>query len=954
MPAHSSRPVYQSGDCEVDLARREMRAGGVPIPLGSHAFELIEALVQSAGNLVTKSELMARIWPGVIVEENTLQVHVSAVRKALGPYRELLKTESGRGYRLLGSWTVRHEGASAVPVDREPTQTPTQAFQTNLPATALGLIGRTAAAQQLQGLLAAHRLVTLIGPGGIGKTVLAQEVGRDLFASIEADAWFVGLVSLSDPDLVPSAVAGVLGLKLGGGQILAESVARAIGAKKLLLVLDNCEHVIGSAAELAETVVRLCPRTTVLATSREILRVDGEYVYRVPPLDVPPPHQNEPDAVLEHSAVELFVARTQALDSDFSPRRDDLLSIAAICRHLDGIPLAIEFAAARAATLGLPEVEARLEDRFGLLTGGRRTALPRHQTLHATLDWSYELLPASEQMLLRRLAIFSAGFTLEAAVAVAGDDGTARAAVADGVANLVAKSLATRDGSVTTGRWRLLETIRAYALEKLAKSGETEQIARRHAEFFRNLLAIVSPTLQSQAAAENIARHGREIDNVRSALAWAFSPTGDVALGVGLAAVAMDFWIALSLLSECCDWGLKAVAQLGAAEGTRDEMMLQCGLGKALTYSRGMQVDARVALTRALELAEALGDDNYQFRTAYILWLFALRVVDFRECLALACKCELLAQTMGDPAASAIANFAFGQSRYYLGEHAAAAANLERARATYPIAMRSGDPILVGADFLTCSLCYQAVTFWSLGFAERAFQAGRDAIREARSVNHPVSLCTALAAPSSILLVKMGYLEAAERCIDELIDHSEKHSLTPFHAFGLCSKGGLMAARGDITGAERLLRLGLQRSREVAYYLFDSFFEAELAAVLASAGRVDEGLVEINTALRYAEESESLWCMPEILRIKGELLAKRAGAEGNAAEEWFIRSCEHAKRQEALSWELRPAMSLARFWRDRDRSLEAYELLDRVYRRFTEGFDTADLQAAKGLLNQLS
>ena len=245
------------------------------------------------------------------------------------------------------------------------------------------------------------------------------------------------------------------------------------------------------------------------------------------------------------------------------------------------------------------------------------------------------------------------------------------------------------------------------------------------------------------------------------------------------------------------------------------------------------------------------------------------------------------------------------------------------------------------------------MTFWSLGFVDRAFRAGRDAVKEARSINHPVALCTALAVHSGILLVKMGYLEVAESYIDELIDHAEKHSLIPFHSLGLCSKGSLMAARADFNVAERLLRLGLQRWREVGYYLFDAFFEAELAAALASTERIEEGIAAINTALRNAEESESLWCMPEILRIKGELIAKSKGPERDAAEDWLTRSCELASQQKALSWELRSATSLARFWRDRDRTIEARELLGGVYRRFTEGFETANLQAAKDLLEQL-
>jgi predicted ATPase/DNA-binding winged helix-turn-helix (wHTH) protein len=485
--------VYESGGWEVDLARCELRVRGDSVPLGSRAFQIFAVLVQSAGKLVTKDELMARVWPGGIVEENTLEVHISAVRKALGPDRGTLRTSFGRGYRLVGDWTIRKEGTPVDPVALDPTRMRLQPFLTNVPAAASEVIGRTAAMQQLEEFLSTYRAITLTGPGGIGKTTLALEVARSLFPTLNGDCWLVDLVSLSDPGLVPSMVAGVLGLRLGGDEISRESVARAIGAKNLLLVLDNCEHLIDAAARLAETVLRLCPATSIVATSREVLRIDGEHVYRVPPLDVPSPHQEESDIVLGHSAVQLFIARTRELNLGFSPHRENLRAIATICRRLDGIPLAIEFAAARAAVLGPELVLSRLDQRFGLLIGGRRTALPRHQTLRATFDWSYELLSEPERCLLRRLGIFTAGFTLEAVNAVMSDQGHAASVVLEQIANLVAKSLVTLDGSAPGGRWGLLETIRAYALELLAESGETEQVARSSTEFRRD---VVPPAIQ--------------------------------------------------------------------------------------------------------------------------------------------------------------------------------------------------------------------------------------------------------------------------------------------------------------------------------------------------------------------------------------------------------------------------------------------------------------------------
>jgi non-specific serine/threonine protein kinase len=537
MPEQGRHLVYEWGGWEVDLARRELRLRGVPILLGDRAFQIFSVLVESAGELVAKDEFMMRVWPGTVVAENTLEVHISAVRKALGPDRGTLKTSFGRGYRLVGDWTIRKESTPGDSVAVDSTRLPVQPFLTNVPAAGSELVGRTATVKQLREFISTYRMITLTGPGGIGKTTLALEVARSLFPAFNGDCWLVDVLSLSDTDLVPSMVACVLGLRLGGGEVSPGAVARAIGGKKLLLILDNCEHVIEAAATLAETVIRLCPATSIVATSREVLRIEGEHVYRVPPLDVPSQHEEKAGRILGHSAVQLFISRTRAQDSAFSPHGESLPAIAAICRRLDGIPLAIEFAAARAATLGPELVLSRLDRRFGLLTGGRRTALPRHQTLRATLDWSYQLLPEPERCLLRRLGVFAAGFTLEAAHAVMSDQGYTAAALLEQIANLVAKSLVTLDGSAPSGRWRLLETIRAYALELLTESGENEQVARRCAEYFRDLVGQAALGSQEQPSAAEMTRYAREIDNMRAALDWSFSPDGDVAIGGVLTAV---------------------------------------------------------------------------------------------------------------------------------------------------------------------------------------------------------------------------------------------------------------------------------------------------------------------------------------------------------------------------------------------------------------------------------
>ena len=931
--------------------QRTLLDDGKPLRLGSRALDILVTLVENAGETVRKDELMARAWPDTTVDEASLRVHIAALRKTLGDGREgnrFIANVPGRGYIFVAPATREYSELDAEPPP------PLLARPSHIPAALTRVIGRDATIAILAAQLERRRLLTIVGPGGIGKTTIAAAVAEAASGTFQDGVWFVALAAVARAELVPSALGGVLGIPLPSANPIAGLIAW-LRDKHALLIFDNCEHVIGAVAALTEEIVTSAPRVSILATSREPLRAAGESRHRLEPLDLPPDSSavTVSDA-LQYSAVQLFSERAAATTDDFIIEDGDVAAIVEICRRLDGVPLALELAAAHVGVIGVKALAARLDDRFAFLIKGRRTALPQHQTLRATLDWSHDLLPQAEQVVLRRLGVFHGDFTMEAAAAIAVDEGLAPNDVVDGIANLADKSMVTADISGNVTYYHLLELTRAYALEQLLQSGERDAVMRRHAEYYRALFAHAEVGAAARSKAEWRAGYGRLLGNLRAALSWAFSPTGDAGIGVALAASATDFWLAMSLLNECCDWGLKAVAQLGGAVGTRQEMMLQSGLGQALTMSRGMQNDARAALIRALALAESLADYERQVDALYGLWLFALRVVDFRECLALAERCQVLAEATPGSVGNITAHWMLGQSQYYLGEQSAAAANIRKTRAAYSIARRGGDQLRYGADLLSCSLCYQSVNFWSLGLADQAVQAAREAIEEARSLNHSVSLCIALAAPSSIFLVKMGYLEEAERCIDELIDHSEKHSLTPYHAFGQCSKGGLLAVRGDLVEAERLLRVGIQRSREVAYYLFYAFFLGELAAVLAAAGRIDEGLVEIDAALDYAEKSESLWCMPELLRIKGELLAARGGTEADAAEAWFTRSRELANVQGALSWELRAAMSLARFWRDRGRSVEAHELLGGVYRRFTEGFGTADLQAAQRLLKEFS
>jgi len=944
--------VYELDEWEVDLARRELRARGVPVPIGGRAFEIIEVLVQSAGELVSKNDLSARVWPGAIVEDNTLQFHISAIRKAFGRDREMLKTASGRGYRLLGAWTSRQEDTSSVDlIDLEPMRSPAEPFQTNLPAAVSELVGRTIALQQLRALLSAYRVVTLTGPGGIGKTRLALEVARGLFPTFQGDLRLVELVSLSDPDLVPSAVAGSLGLKLGGDQISAESVARAVGAQRLLLVFDNCEHVIDAAARLAETVVRMCPRTTILATSREILKIEGEYVYCVPPLDVPSQHE-EPDDILRRSAVQLFIATTRALHSDFSPNEENLPAIAAICRRLDGIPLAIDFAAARVATLGLQQVAIDLDAHLGMLTGGRRTALPRHQTLRATLDWSYELLPEPERLVMRRLAVFAGDFTAEAASLVAAGGGIAAPEAVCSLANLVTKSLVTLKVGGLIAYHRLHEATRAYALEKLAESSEFEQVARRHADYYRDLFEKAEIELETLPAPAWLARYGHQIGQVRAALDWAFSPAGAVEVGVALTVAAVPLWVHLSLTEECRGRVERALSGPAESRDARRNMQLYAALGAALFLTRGSCPEMVAAFKSAFEIAESLDDTDYRLRALWGSFMENITNFRYRAALAVAEKFCAHAAKSADPANALIGDRLVGVALLALGDLEGARRHIERMLGRY--VAKTSHIIRYQFDQQLLAYSYRCRILWLQGSADQALASVESHLVAARASDHPYSLFSGLLQTACPLALLVGDLTLAERYIKALMDLSARHAVEMWTLGGRCFGGVLLIKSGSIGAGLELLRTAFARIPQGAFTLFYTPVLAEIADALGRDGNAAEGLSIIDEALARSDSYEERWCVAELLRIKGELILRRGTPQAAAAaEEHFLRSLDWARRQGALSWDLRTSTSLARLQQDQGRIAEARSLLQPVYDRFSEGFETADLKTAKAFLDSL-
>jgi predicted ATPase len=816
---------------------------------------------------------------------------------------------------------------------------------TNLPERVSDLTGRDDELREVVSLVASHRLVTLTGPGGIGKTRLAFAAARALLPRFPDGVWVAEFSPLSDPGLVPATVAAAAGLDLAAGEISARRVARALAGRHLLLVLDTCEHLLDAATELAEAVLRTGAGVSIIATTREPLRAEGEQIFAVPPLAVP---DGEDDDPWRYGAVQLFAARSRGGGAQLAEDRRVGLAIAAICRQLDGIPLAIEMAAARAAALGLAELATHLDDRFQLLTGGRRTALPRHQTLRATLDWSFELLTEFERVILCRLAVFAGAFSLEAATAVAASGGIAPLDVVDGLGSLVAKSLVATAADGGMARYRLLDTTRFYALEKLVASGEAGAIRRRHAEWYRDLLQAAAA---AATADEWPAAHRAEIDNIRVALAWAFGPEGDPAIGVALAAASVPIWFERSSLTECRGWTEQALKILAVGEWPADtEMVLRYALGYSLMVAQGTNDQARTALTRANELADSLGNLDYQLRTLAGLASICHRLQDFRAAVALGRRAEDVVRASSDPIALSMADWILGASLQLLGEYAEALTYAQRthARTALP-AVRRAHIARLGRDSHISAGATAAVVQWALGLPDQSARAARQVLADAEAGDHPVSLCLALTWCGCVIPLRLGDLHTAERSIARLKDLAQRHGLSAYFANGQCFEARLSLRRGDLAAAERLLRSGLGSLRQTQSEAFYTVFLTDLAEVLMLLGNPDESIAAADEALRRTEAANAFWWMAEALRIKGEVLLAGKG-DAIAAAEHFRRSMALAHRQGGLSWELRAAMSFARSWRDRGEIGAARDLLTSVYGRFTEGFGTADLLSARTLI----
>jgi len=929
------------GAFELSPSARTLRKNGIPVALGDRALDVLIVLVERAGEIVPHKELIARVWRDLIVEPGNLRVHMRALRKALGDGEDgagYIENVTGQGYCFVAPVTR----AAALPAAPPATTTP------SLPAALARMIGRDEVVQTLVEDLRNDRFVTLVGPGGMGKTTVAIAVAHRMVAELAGRVYFVDLGATSDPLLVPATVASTLGLPIQSADPLVSLIA-FLQQTRMLLVLDNCEHLIDAAATLAETIFNQAPQVLILTTSREALRTEGEHAFRLRPLDAPAPDASLSAATaLAYPAVRLFVERATAADRTFALTDSNANVVADICGRLDGIALALEVVAGRAGTYGLEGMADLLRKQLSLHWQGRRTALPRHQTLQALLDWSYGLLPPSEQRLLRMLAILVGPFTLDAAQAIASPSDFDAAQLAAALDALLAKSLISVAGTQSDGpRYRLLETTRLYASRKLEDSGEAAATAERHARYFIHLLS------SNVATREGAPRRYEYLGNLRAALEWCFSGAGiarDVTLGIDLAAVSAPVFLDLSLWTECRKWSAAALAHLSeATRGGRCELALQAALAIASLLMN--ESDARMAIARGLEIAESLDETAIRFRLLGALHVYQLRMTDFRGGLAVAEKMEAVARTSQDVTLQVIADWMLGSSHYVLGNPASSLRLFESGFIRGGAREAGKDQQLAGLYYRTRALYGLARVQWLCGYPDRALRSARQAVAEAAESASPVNVSYSLVYCCYVFLW-CGDLDTAQDMLDKVMAQPHwQGRLVWFHAEALALKGELLIQRGAIEEGIELLRrvlADMQASRQKN--LMQTVTACALAEGLVRAGRADEALTIIDEAISHSPGGTETWDGPELLRVSACVLLSMTPPNLVQAEQAVLQSLECAQRQGALGWEARATLTLLRLRTLQGRAPEGRSALASVFARFTEGFDTRDLQEAARIL----
>jgi predicted ATPase/DNA-binding winged helix-turn-helix (wHTH) protein len=923
--ANEREQVLTFGPFQLYRDHKLLLENGRLVRLGNRAIDLLVALVERAGEVVGKNELIAYVWPGSFVEENNLRVHIASLRKCLGEVQtgtRYIVNVAGRGYCFVAPVTRALGPAPRVSPGAD---------LGNLPTLMARPLGRSEAIAALTNLLAKHRLVTIVGAGGIGKSTVALAVADQLRDVVPHKVYFADLAAVAAPSMVAAAIASAIGAAIHTDDPVGSLIANLRDPRTLLL-LDNCEHVVGHVADIA---VRLLKATqvTVLATSREPLLADGEQVYRLAALEVPPAGANLTcKAALGYAAIQLFVEHAMNGSERFALTDANVGRVATICRLLDGVPLAIEIVAARAALAGIDALDLGNGDSGVLAVSGKRTAPSRQRSMHATLEWSYEHLSEIERTVLRRLAVFRGQFSAASAVAVAAADGIGDAQALEAVMSLAAKSLLSTEISGPELSYRLLHITRVYATELLVDSGEAGAAHRRHAEHWCRYLEAAIHKELSLTRAQWLTLHRSSIGDIRAALEWAFDAGGDARLGAHLTMAAVAFGFQLSLIDE-----FKARTALALSAVQRfavPDPDLEVRLSVALSILRVRTAESAEATGAQMERVVALAKESGVVQNT--IWLLTERALtpldfgDYARAVDMLGELEAVARKEDDASAALTADRVGAIVLHWAGLHTRSRVLAERVLRHPAAAIPTGHSGVSVSRQVSMRIVLSRI-LWLEGAADQARDFAAEAVDIAAS-DSPNALCDALGHAACPIAFWRGDLEAANAYTLTLLDYARRYTLSRWYIAGLCFQQVVSTQSNHGAHDDTTPLPGLQR---------------DLLATMTHRW-VDA------TTLERGRHRLAGWCSPELMRVAGEL--QSVESEDNAqrlAEVSFLQALECAREQRALAWELRAATSLARVRLGRDRRTEAQRMLRSICDRFTEGHSTADWLQAQAVLRDL-
>lgn len=921
---------------------RVLQKDDVDVAMGSRAFDILTALLKGNGCVLTHRELMAIAWPHMVVDVANVRVQVANIRRTLNCGQggtRYIASVTGRGYCFVAI-AERFEALEPPTVATRSSPVALAAGDVpNLPTALASALGRDDSVSELTERAQAGRLVTVVGAAGVGKTTLAVLVAHQLLHAFESAVFFVDLSSVECADLLTEAVAAAFGYHASGGDLLP-GLLEVLAARRALIVLDNCEHLVDRVALFCRQVIDETASVVFLNTSREALRVGGEFVYLLQPLAYPS-HRERMTArqAMAWPAVQLFMARAREGGARETLSDDDTSTVAALCRRLDGNPHAIGLVASQVATYGVQGIADLLASQSTLHWKGHRDACPRQRTVEAMIDWSHDLLVERDRRVLARLSVFSGGFALDAAVAVAADQQIDAEQVAEAVSDLVYKSLVAIVPASGGTQLRLLETTRAYAAARLARLDDSQVYARRHALYYAEELRKLKEA-RSVSTVASLQALPLDMGNVRAAIDWAH--VGDVSLAVEISCMAAPLLLALGMLRECkrcCERALLVLPEHLQSTQTELELLEST----AITYYAGGDYDGQMTpvVERGLELSIQRGDLRSRFHFLAGLHLAMMANGRFEASRAVSKRYASLAASHGGPCEAIIARWMDGSSQHFLGgqreaeERYAQAADLVSRYEVRPLQYFETKQKVVAS-------LGEARMKWIRGMPVTALHLASKAISDSRQNPDSFYLCVTLCFP---ILLANDLLDWAQELVQELERAALDYKVAVRRPVIFFLSGLLLLQKGQFQVAVEHLQQCLACLPAPTMSVVRTDALQALAEAQQALGRDVHALASIEEAIALVGTTQGAFNLADLLRTKADVMLSLPSNTALCPEALLAQAMACARQQSALAWELRVAMALTQADAVGTRNPQAWETLRAVYSRFTEGFDTRELKA---------